>query len=328
MKAILHESYGSPDVLQLKDVEIPVPDDDQLLIKVHASSINTSDLSNIGNMARIWGGLNKPKDPRLGTDVAGQVEVVGKNVTRFRAGDEVFGTCAGAYAEYAVAREKNIVLKPANVTFEEAAAVPVAGITALQGLRDKGRVQPGQKVVINGASGGVGTFAVQIAKSFGAEVTAVCSARNLDQARLLGADHVIDYTREDFTRNGQRYDLILAVNGYHPIAAYRRSLSAKGIYLMVGASKKYLFSAMLEAVLLGPSFSRTGGKKMGFMGIAEINQNDLLSIKDLIEAGKVIPAIDRCYPLSETADAFRYIAEGHARAKVIISVRSHHPVEQ
>ncbi len=320
MKAILHEKYGSPDVLQLQEVEKPVPDEGRVLLKVHASSVNTSDLSNITNLARIWGGFVRAKDPRLGTDVAGRVEEIGSGVTNFRVGDEVFGACPGAYAEYAVAREKNLVLKPANVTFEQAAAVPVAGLTALQGLRDKGRIQAGQKVLINGASGGVGTFAVQIAKSFGVEVTAVCSTRNLDQARSMGADHVVDYTQEDVTRNGQQYDLILGVNGYHPLLEYRRILSPRGIYLMVGVSKSHLLQALLETALLGPLFSKDGGQKLSFMGIAKINQDDLAVLKGLLEAGKIVPIIDRCYPLQQTADAFRYLGDGHARSKVIITM--------
>ncbi len=320
MKAILHESYGSPDVLQLKEVEKPVPDEGRVLVKVHASSVNTSDYSNIGNMARIWGGFRRPKDPRLGTDLAGRVEAVGNNVTRFKVGDEVFGTCAGAYAEYAVARVKNLVLKPANITFEEAAAVPVAAITALQGLRDKGRIQAGQKVLIYGASGGVGTFAVQIAKSYGAEVTAVCSTRNIEQTRTIGAGHIIDYTREDFARGGQLYDLILQINGYRSLFDYRRALCPTGIYVMVGMSKSHLFQSMAQTALLGPLISREGGQKLGFMGIAQINQADLEVLKELLKAKKIISVIDRCYPLSETAEAFRYLGDGHARAKVIITM--------
>ncbi len=320
MKAILHERYGSPNVLQLKDVEMPVPNDDQLLIKVRASSVNTSDLSNIGNMARIWGGLRKPRDPRLGTDVAGRVEAVGKNVTQFKVGDEVFGACAGAYAEYAIAREKSLVLKPANVSFEQAAAVPVAAITALQGLRDKGQVQPGQKVLIYGASGGVGTFTVQIAKSFGAEVTAVCSTRNVEQTRSIGADRVIDYTQEDFSRSAQHYDLILQVNGYRSVSVYRRALNPQGIYVLVGMSKSHLFQGLLETALLGRLFSRSGGQKLGFMGIANINQKDLAYLKELLGSGKIVPVIEHCYRLSETAEAFQYLSEGHARGKIVITV--------
>ncbi len=320
MKAIVHESYGSPDVIQIKELETPVPQEGQVLIKVRASSVNTADLSDIGNMARIWGGITRPKDPRLGRDVAGRVEAVGNNVTQIKVGDDVFGTCAGAYAEYAVARERNLVLKPANITFEQAAAVPVAAITALQGLRDKGHVQAGQKVLVYGASGGVGTFTVQVARSYGAEVTAVCSTRNVDQTRSIGADHVIDYTKEDFTRNGQLYDLILQVNGYRSIFEYRRALSPKGIYVMVGISKSHLIPAMLQTVVFGPMFSRAEGQKLGFMGIAQINQQDLLVLQGLLESGKIVPVIDKCYSLMETADAFRYLSEGHARAKVVITV--------
>ncbi len=325
MKAIIHESYGSPDVLQLKEVEKPVPDEGRVLVKVFASSVNTSDFSNIGSMARIWGGFSRPKDPRLGTDLAGRVEALGDNVTRIKVGDEVFGAGAGAYAEYAVAREKNLVLKPANITFEEAAAVPVAAITALQGLRDKGRIQAGQKVLIYGASGGVGTYAVQIAKSYGAEVTAVCSTRNVEQTRSIGADHIFDYMKEDFARSGQLYDLILQINGYRSIFDYRRALRPTGIYVMVGMSKSHLIQSMAQTALVGPLISRGGGQKLGFMGIANINQEDLVVLKELLEAKKIISVIDRCYPLSETAEAFRYLGDGHARAKVIITMEGNNP---
>jgi NADPH:quinone reductase-like Zn-dependent oxidoreductase len=324
MKAIVYTHYGSPDVLQLKEGEKPLPQDHQLLIKVHAASVNAADwhiLRGKPFLARIMGvGLLKPKDQRLGTDIVGRVEAVGNNVTQFQPGDEVFGVVAGGFAEYACAAENKLALKPANLSFEAAAAVPVAALTALQGLRDKGQIQPGQKVVIDGASGGVGTFAVQIAKAFGAEVTAVCSTRNVDMVRSMGADHVIDYTQEDVTRNGQRYDLILAVNGYHPILAYRRALRPTGVYVMVGASKAHLIQALLQALLLGPVISRTGRQKMGHMGIAKINQKDLVYVKELLEAGKVVPVIDRRYPLRETAEAIRYLEEGHARGKVVITV--------
>jgi NADPH:quinone reductase-like Zn-dependent oxidoreductase len=321
MKAIVYTHYGSPDVLQLKEVDKPLPQNHQLLIKVHAASVNTLDLAMRGPfLARIiTGGLFKPKDQRLGVDLAGQVEAVGSNVTQFQPGDEVFGRGLGAFAEYVCAREDAIVLKPTTLTFEAAAAVPVAALTALQGLRDKGQIQPGQKVLVNGASGGVGTFAVQIAKSFGAEVTAVCSTRNVDLVRSIGADQVIDYTQEDVTRNGQRYDLILAVNGYHPIFAYRRALRPKGVYVLVGGSKAHLYQALLQALLLGPLISRTDGQKMRFF-IAKPNQKDLVLLKELLEAGKVVPVIDRRYPLSETAEAVRYLEEGHARGKVVITV--------
>jgi len=320
MQAIVWTEYGPPEVLQLKEVEKPAPKEDEVLVKVFAASANTLDLQTRGGLARVWAGLRKPKDPRLGRDIAGRVEAVGSNVTQFHAGDEVFGVCQGSFAEYASACEDRLALKPANSSFEEAAAVPVAAITALQGLRDKGNIQSGQKVLIQGASGGVGTFAVQIAKSFGAEVTAVCSPRNLDMARSIGADHVIDYTQEDFTKNGQRYDMIFAVNGYHPIFEYRRALSPQGIYVMTGASSAHIFEALFQALLVGPLISRTGGQKMGFMGIAKINQKELVFMKELLEAGKVVPVIDRRYPLSETPKALRYLGEGHARAKVVITL--------
>jgi NADPH:quinone reductase-like Zn-dependent oxidoreductase len=271
----------------------------------------------------ITGALLKPKNQRLGVDLAGRVEAVGSSVTQFKPGDEVFGVAPGAFAEYACASEIKLALKPANVSFEAAAAVPVAALTALQGLRDKGQIQPGQKVLINGASGGVGTFAVQIAKAFGAEVTAVCSTRNVDMARSIGADHVIDYTQEDFTRNGQRYDLILNVNGYHSIFAYRRALSAEGVYVMAGASKAHLFQALLEALLIGAVISRTGRQKMGFMGITKTKQQDMVFLKELLETGKIVPVVERSYSLGETAQALRYLEEGHAKGKVVITVEHH-----
>jgi len=322
MKAIVYTKYGPPEVLQLKEVEKPTPKEDEVLVRVHAASVNTLDLTMRGPfLARLLGGgLRKPKNQRLGVDLAGRVEAVGSTVTQFQPGDEVFGRGRGAFADYVCAREDAVVLKPANSSFEAAAAAPVAALTALQGLRDKGLIQPGQKVMINGASGGVGTFAVQIAKAFGAEVTAVCSTRNLDMARSIGADHVIDYTQEDFTRNGQRYDLILEVNGYHPILAYRRALRPTGMYVMVGGSKAHLFQALLQSLLLGPLISRIGRQKMGFMGITKPNQKDLVFVKELLEAGKVVPVIDRRYPLSETAEALRYLEEGHAQGKVVITV--------
>jgi NADPH:quinone reductase-like Zn-dependent oxidoreductase len=322
MKAIVYTHYGSPDVLQFTEVEKPLPQDHQLLIKVHAASVNTLDLATRGPfLARIiTGGLLKPKDPRLGVDLAGRVKAVGSTVTQFQPGDEVFGRGLGAFAEYACAREDAVVLKPAKLSFEAAAAVPVAALTALQGLRDTGQIEVGQQVLIHGASGGVGTFAVQIAKAFGAEVTAVCSTRNVDLVRSMGADQVIDYTQADCTRTGQRYDLILAVNGYQPMFAYRRALRPAGRYVLVGGSKAHIFQALLQALLLGPVISRTGRQKMGFMGIAKMNQKDLVYVKELLEAGKVVPVIERRYPLGETAEALRYLEEGHARGKVVIMV--------
>ena len=329
MKAIVHAQYGSPDIpgiLQFKEVEKPLPQDHQLLIKVHAVAVNALDYHLVSSnpvliRAMTGNGLLKPKDQKLGVDLAGRVETVGRNVTQFQPGDEVFGIATGGgFAEYACAAENTCALKPANLSFEAAAAVPVAALTALQGLRDAGQIEAGQQVLIYGASGGVGTFAVQIAKAFGAEVTAVCSTRNVDQARSLGADQVIDYTQEDFTRTGQYYDLILAVNGYHPLLAYQRVLHPKGVYVMVGASKAHVIQAMLQAMLLGSLISRTGSQKMGSMGIAKANQKDLLFVKELLEAGKVTPVIDRRYPLNETAAAIQYLEEGHARGKVVIIV--------
>lgn len=323
MKAIVHAKYGPPDLLQLEEVEQPTPNADQILVKVHAASINAADYRVMRAdpfLVRLMGGgLLKPKNPRFGSDVAGRIEAVGENIKQFRPGDEVFGVANGAFAEYALAREAYLALKPTNISFEQAAAVPVAAITALQGLRDTGGIRPGQKVLIQGASGGVGTFAVQLAKSFGAEVTAVCSTRNLDMARSIGADHVIDYTKEDFTRNQQRYDLILAVNGYHSLSAYKRALNPQGVYVLVGASS-HLFQALLQAMLLGPLMSRAGGKKLGSMGIAKINQEDLVYLGELLEAGKIAPRIDRTYPLSEVPEAIRYVEEIHAQGKVVITV--------
>jgi NADPH:quinone reductase-like Zn-dependent oxidoreductase len=320
MKAIVYTKYGSPDVLHLKDVEKPTPKDDEVLIKIRAASVNAYDwhflTADIFLIRLMGGGLLKPKDSRLGADIAGQVETVGRNVKQFQPGDEVFGDIGhGGFAEYVCAPESRLALKPTNLSFEEAAAVPMAALTALQGLRDEGRIQPGQKVLVNGASGGVGTFAVQIAKAFGAEVTAVCSPRNLEQAHALGADLVIDYTREDFTQNGEQYDLIFAANGYHPLSAYKRALTPQGIYVMAGGTMAQIFQAML----LGSWMSKKGGKKMGGVS-AKIDQKDLGIIKELLEAGKVVPVIDKRYPLSEAAEALRYLGEGHARGKVVITV--------
>ncbi len=325
MKAIVFAEYGSPDVLQLKEVEKPLPKDDQVLIKVYAASVNALDRHSLRSspaFIRILSGngLLKPKDQRLGADMAGRVEAVGANVTRFQPGDDVFGVGAGGFAEYACAPESAVTLKPANLSFETAAAIPIAALTALQGLRGTGQIQPGQKVLIHGATGGVGTFAVQIAKAFGAEVTAVCSTRNVDMVRSIGADHVIDYTQEDCTRNGQQYDLIFAVNGYHSIFAFRRALLPTGRYVLAGASTAQLFQAVLQAMLIGPVISRIGKQNMGFMQIAKINQQDLDLMKELLEAGKVVPMIDTCYPLPETAEAFRYLEQEHARGKVVITM--------
>jgi NADPH:quinone reductase-like Zn-dependent oxidoreductase len=324
MKAIVCTKYGSPDVLHLQEVAKPAPKDDEVLIKIHAASVNSRDWrmmrANPFFMRLMPGGLLRPKNKILGTDVAGRVEAVGRNVRQFKVGDDVFGylpssTGRGTFAEYVCADETMVAVKPANLTFEQAAAVPLAAITALQGLRDKGNIQPRQKVLINGASGGVGMFAVQVAKAFGTEVTAVCSTRNLDMARLIGADHVIDYTRENFTRNGQRYDLILAVNGYHPIAEYLRALTPKGIYIVAGGSMLQLFQAALQ----GRQTSMNGSRKTYVVSLVQ-NQKDLIFMKELLESGKVIPVIDGCYPLSEVAEALRYFEKEHAQGKVVITV--------
>jgi NADPH:quinone reductase-like Zn-dependent oxidoreductase len=320
MKAILCTKYGSPDVLRFEEVAKPAPKDDEVLIRVHSASVNAYDwhllTADIFLVRVMSGGLIKPKFVIPGADMAGRVEAVGRNVKQFQPGDEVFGDISqGAYAEYACAPVEKLALKPVNLSFEEAAAVPMAALTALQGLRDEGKVQPGQKVLINGASGGVGTFALQIAKAFGAHVTAVCSLRNMEQALSLGADQVIDYTREDFTKSGQQYDLILAVNGYHPLSAYKRALTPYGIYVMAGGTMSQIF----QATLLGSRMSEAGGRKMCGVS-AKVDQKDLEQLKQLIEAGKIKPIIDRRYPFHESAEALRYLGTGHARGKIVINI--------
>ncbi len=326
MKAVVTTQYGPPpDVLQLREVATPEPAEDEVLIRLYASSVNPLDGFTIRGPLFFLpklGRLLKPKHKIAGADFAGRVESVGRDIKRFRPGDEVFGASfrgkgLGGFAEYACAREDSLAPKPSNLSFEEAAAVPVAAITALQGLRDQGQIQRGQKVLIDGASGGVGTFALQIAKSFGAEVTAVCSPRNVDRARVMGADHVIDYTQEDFTRSGLRYDLILGANAHHSIFDYRRVLSPDGIFVMAGGG----LARILQAMFLGSLLSRIGYMKMRFF-IAKINGRDLRLLKDLLEAGKIVPIIDRRYPLGEVAEALRYREEGHAQGKVVITI--HH----
>jgi NADPH:quinone reductase-like Zn-dependent oxidoreductase len=321
MKAILFPKYGSPDVLQLAEVDKPTPNENQVLIKVIAAAVNPLDWHRMRGepfIARMGEGLRKPQDPRLGADVAGRVETVGKNVTEFKPGDEVFGAIgAGSFAEYACTREKNLALKPGNVSFEEAAAAPVVGLTAIQGFRHAGGIRARQKVLVNGASSGVGHFAVQYAKSCGAEVTGVCSTKNLDLVRSIGADHVIDYTREDFTRSGQQYDLIYCAIGNRTAFAYRRALKPGGICVIAGFTSMPL---LFENMIFGPLVSRSGEKKVTRMGISNANKEDLLMIKELLETRKVVPFIDRRYPLSETAEAIRYVETLHARGKVIIAV--------
>lgn len=323
MQAIVYEKYGSPDVLQLREIEKPTPQDNEVLVQVHAVSLNQYDwhllTADIFLVRLMGGGLLKPKHGAPGADIAGVINAVGKNVTQFHVGDAIYAEIgsagAGGCAEYVCVPETLLVHKPKNISFAEAAAVPMAALTALQGLRDVGKIQAGQTVVIQGAAGGVGTFAVQLAKLFGANVTAVCSTRNLEQARALGADYVIDYTKEDFTKNGQSYDLILAVNGFHPLADYKRALAPNGIYIMAGGTAGQIFQAML----LGAWMSRDG-KKMGNVS-AKPNQTDLMYLKEQIEAGKIKPVIDRRYPLRETAEAMRYLGQGHARGKIVITVQ-------
>ena len=325
MKAIVYCDYGVAN-LKLQDIEKPTPADDQLLVRVRAASVNPLDwhfIEGTPKIMRMMGvGLRKPKDTRLGVDFAGTVEAVGKNVTQFKPGDEVFGGKTGAFAEYVCPRaNRAVALKPANLTFEEAASVNIAGITALQALRDKGKIQPGQKVLINGASGGVGTFAVQIAKSFGADVTGVCSTRNVDLVRSLGADHVIDYTKEDFAKGAERYDVILDNVPNHSLSECRAILNPNGKYVMIGGGgpndSRWIgpFGRVIKTMVLSPFVSQ----KMGMM-MADTNQSDLTILADMMQSGKVKPVIDRTYKFSEVPDAIRYLEQGHARGKVVITV--------
>jgi NADPH:quinone reductase-like Zn-dependent oxidoreductase len=326
MKAVIYTEFGPPDVLQIKDIEKPVPKDNEVLVKVRAASVNPFDWHMIRGtpflMRAMMAGLRKPKEPRVGIDCAGTVEAVGKDVTQFKPGDEVFGGKAGALAEYlCVPADGGVTLKPANVSFEQAAGVQIAGCTALQALRDTGKVQPGQKVLINGASGGVGTFAVQIAKSFGAQVTGVCSTRNVELVRSLGADYVIDYTKEDFTKSDECYDVIIDNVGTQPLSAFRAALAPKGIYIMIGAggpTEGGLIGPMgrlIQASLMSPFISQ----KMGMM-MAKVSQSDLKILADLMQAEKVTTVIDRTYPLSEVREAVRYLETGRARGKVIVTI--------
>lgn len=317
MKAIVYTEYGLPDVLQLKEVERPTPKDNEVLIKVHAVSVNASDWESLRGRplyARL-GGLRKPRKRILGSDIAGQVEAVGTNVKQFQLGDEVFGDILnymGGFAEYVCAPENKLALKPASMTFEEAAAIPQAAVIALQGIRDKGQVQSKQRILINGAGGGAGTFAVQLAKLYGAEVTGVDNTGKLDLMRSLGAEHVIDYTQEDFTENGKQYDLILDVVAHRSVFAYKRALTPNGSYFFVGGSVATIF----QILLLGPWIRRTTGKKTRLL-VVQSNLRDLVSMTELYEAGKVVPVIDRRYPLSEVPEALRYLGEGHAQGKVV-----------
>ncbi len=320
MKAIIHERYGRPDVLELREVDLPVVEDDQVLVRVHASSVNPVEWYGVtGPYFARMGEWRRPKLPSVGSDLAGRVEAVGRHVKDYRPGDEVYGTGTGAWAEYAPAREARLARKPANLSFEEAAAVPVAAITALQALRDKGQVQPGQKVLINGASGGVGTFAVQIAKSFGAEVTGVCSTDKVDLVRSIGADHVVDYTQEDFTRRGERHDLMLDIAGSRSFFSFRRVLTREATVVLVGGPMTYRGLGPLPH--LGRTYLASRGRSQTVtFFLAKITTEDLVVLAELLEAGKVKPVIDRRYELNEAAEALRYLGEGHARGKVVITV--------
>jgi NADPH:quinone reductase-like Zn-dependent oxidoreductase len=333
MKAIVYHEYGSPDVLELKDIDKPLVKDDEVLVRVHAASVNRLDwhlMRGSPYISRLQAGLRKPKDRVLGADVAGQVEAVGKHVTKFQPGDEVFGSLFGhgfgAFAEYVSASDDLLELKPANLSFDQAAAVPVAALTALQGLRDHGRIEPGHKVLIIGASGGVGTFAVQIAKSFGAEVTGVCSTRNVDMVRSIGADHLIDYTKEDFTQRGRRYDLIFETAGSNSPSEIRRALTSKGTLVLIGhggSEGRWIgpVGRLIRALVLSRFVSQ---RMVSYIGKPNYssgpNDGDLATLKELSEAGKITPVIDRTYSLSETPDALRYLEEGHSRGKVVITV--------
>jgi NADPH:quinone reductase-like Zn-dependent oxidoreductase len=320
MKAIVYTKYGPPDVLHIEEVAKPTPRDDEVLIKVQATSVNRSDWEGLRGKplyARI-GGLLRPRHQILGSDIAGRVEMAGRNIRRFQPGDEVFGDILprlGGFAEYVCARESALALKPASMTFEEVATIPQGAVIALQGIRDKGQVQPGQKVLVNGAGGGAGTFAVQLAKLYGAEVTGVDNTGKLDFMRSLGADHVIDYTREDFTKNGQQYDLILDVVANGSVFAYKRALRSNGSYFLAGGSVATIF----QILLLGPWIRGTTGKKIRILAVKP-SLKDLVYITELYEAGKVVPVIDRRYPLSEVPEALRYLGEGRTKGKVVITV--------
>ena len=322
MKAIRYYSYGPPAVLKLEEIAAPTPGDTEVLIRVRAASVNPYDwhfMRGEPYPLRLMSGGREPKDSRLGADVAGQVEAVGKSVTGFKAGDNVFGTCKGAFAEYACASESSLTLKPKNVSFEQAASAGVAALTALQALRDKGHIQPGMKVLINGASGGVGTFAVQIAKSFSTDVTAVCSTRNVDMVRSIGADHVVDYTREDFSKSSGHYDIVLDLVGNHSLSACRRVLKPHGVCVGAGGTTDRWMIGPLVRMITEPVLSRFGSRKLVSV-LAKINTHDLTMIGELIATGKVIPVVDRVYTLGEVPKAIEYLEEGHAKGKVVISL--------
>lgn len=317
MKAVVHRSYGPPNVLKIEEVEKPSPGDEEVLVKVRASSVNIAEWYGMTGLflARIGSGLIRPKNTRLGADFAGVVESVGKDVQDFKPGDEVFGGRVGAYAEYVTVR-KAIAPKPANITFEEAASVPTAAITALQGLRDYGKVQPGQKVLIHGASGGVGSFAIQIAKALGAEVTAVCSTQNVEYARSFGADHIVDYTREDFTRCGQQYDLLFNVNGARSWSEYKRVLKPDATFVLVGGPRTPLIGPL--SLLIKMRIAMLGSSQKFAFFIAQFNREDMLVLKELLETGKLKPFVEQTYPMTRIADAMRHLGTGHAKGKIVV----------
>lgn len=321
MKAAVFKSYGPPEVLTIENVEKPTPKDDEVLVRVYASSVNPAEWYGMTGLflARIGNGLFKPKDIRLGADFAGVVEAVGANVTQFKPGDEVFGGRSGAFAEYVCVRE-NLALKPANITFEEAGGVAIAGLTALQGLRDHGKLITGQKVLINGASGGVGTFAVQIARALGAEVTAVCSSGNVKLIRSLGADHVIDYTKEDFTRNGKEYDLLLDVAGSRRWREYKRVLKPNSTVVIVGGPKSNRIIGPLTHIIKMRVASWRASQKVIFF-VANFNHNDLVALKDMMETGQVKPVVERTYPLERICEAMRHLGTGHAKGKLVVTIK-------
>jgi NADPH:quinone reductase-like Zn-dependent oxidoreductase len=323
MRAIVYHRYGPPEVLALEDIETPTPAADEVLIAIRAASVNPYDwhfLRGTPSLIRLFTGIGKPKSPRLGADAAGVVEATGSGVTRFKAGDAVFGTCKGAFADYACGKESQLALKPANISFEQAASVPIAGLTALQGLRDSAKLQPGQHVLINGAAGGVGTFAVQIARWMGAEVTGVCSARNLELVRSLGADHAIDYSREDFTRSAQRYDVIFDLVGNHSLAAIRRALQPEGTFVACGGGGPDKRSLDLLLPLLQRHIASVFARQKLVGVLAKFNPADLAVLGELLESGKVIPVLDRSYPLPEVPDAIRHVEGCHARGKITIAI--------
>ena len=322
MKAIVQTEYGPPDVLELKEVEKPAPKDDEVLVKVCAASVNAADVEILrGDWAARFGGPFKPQHKIPGSDLAGRVETVGSNVKQFQPGDEVWGDLSfpynhGTFAEYVCVSEKALTIKPASMIFEQASTYPQSAIISLQSLRDKGQIQPGQKVLINGAGGGMGTFAVQLAKYYGAEVTGVDSANKLDMLRSIGADHVIDYTKQDYTKSEQRYDLILDVVAYHSVFDYRRALKPTGVFIIVGGS----LGTFLQVVILGALISKMGSKKLGINAYDPNNKEDLAFLAELFESGDVVPVIDRCYPLSEVPDALRYLKAGHVKGKLVITM--------